>query len=172
MKDKRSLPIEATTTIEKVEEYFAFANPILCIDPNDPYMAEHYPPARVATELSSGRRALFLVRDEGAIVAGAMAKVFGEGDRELRRIEDPDPIVLFEYAAVREDSRRQGVWTRLFQAREAWAREHGFRNIVMEVELTAEASLYAAFKNGFVATHLLPPSLGIVGPYLILRKNL
>jgi len=172
LKDLRSLAIQVVEGADQVKAYFDWANPILCVDPADPYMAENYPPDRVAREITEGRRCLIVARDGDAIVGGVMMKVFNDQDRGLRKITDQQPLVLIEYGAVHEDYRRQGLFTRLGESGAKWAELKAIPEIVAEIELSAIESLTAAFKNGFVATHLLPPSLGIVGPYLILRKKL
>lgn len=164
--------IEPIRTADDIEVYLAFANPIIGVDMGDPYMRELYGTDFLAREIIEKRRAGFVIRDGGTVVAGMLAKVLDDRDKADRRIQDPRTLVLTEYWAVAEERRRQGLITSLIPLCERWARGRGAHELVAEIETANPTSLRVAFGLGFVATHLLSASLAIPGDFLILRKTL
>jgi len=164
-------PIEPIRTAGEIEAFLAFANPILGVDMNDAYMQELYGTERLVREIAEERRAGFVIRDGETIVAGALAKVLDGRDKADRCITNPRTLVLTEYWAVAENRRRQGLVTSLIIECHSRAVSWGACGLVAEIELTNPPSLHVAFGLGFVATRLLPASLGIPGDFLILRKD-
>lgn len=167
-----SCVIKLIRTGNDIERFLAFANPILSVDMEDPYMREMYGTDRLWREIAEGQRVGFVTTDDGTIIAGALAKVLDDKDKADRRINDPRSLVLLEYWAVAEDRRRQGLITSLIRRCEDWARDKKAHGLVTKVELANPTSLRVAFGHGFVATHLLHASLGIPGDFQILRKQL
>ncbi len=165
-------PIEPIQTADEIDAYLAFANPIIGVDMNDPYMRRLYGTDNLVREIAEERRAGFMIRDGGTIVAGSFAKILRVGDKFDRRIDDPRTLVLTEYWAVAETRRRQGLISSLIPRCESFARGCLASGLVAEIELANPASLHVAFGHGFVATHLLGASLAIPGDFLILRKDL
>jgi len=181
MVDGHGAPLETSnghtihdlTTAAEIEEYLGFANTILGVDPDDPYMRELYAVDRLVREIEHGNRGAFVIRDDVGIAACGMVKRMTVRDCEDRQITDTqEPLVLVEYGAVREDLRRRGLFTLLEHYRFEWARKHGIAKLVGEIEVGNLPRLHCAFKNGFVATHIMGPALGIPGPFFILRKTL
>ena len=163
---------EELRTEDGIEAFLAFANPILGVDMNDPYMRELYGTSRLVSDILEEARAGFVIRDGGKIVAGLFTTILDDRDKADRRISDSRTLALTEYWAVAEDRRRQGLISTLIRASAAWARSRLAVELLAEIELTNPPSLRTAFRNGFVATDLLPPGLGIPGEFLVLRKPL
>ena len=165
--------IERVITREGVAEYFTFADPLLGVESGDAYMDATYAKDRILDEIAAEQRAAFVVRsDEGAIIACGMSKIFTAGDKEDRRIHDEALMASLEYAAVAEAHRGKRIICELDSARAAWALAQDATVLVTEIELDNFPSLLVKFRDGFVATHILPPGLGIPHEFFILRKNL
>lgn len=157
---------------ETLKAYLAFANPILEVVEDDPYMIAEYPFERLMDEIARDRRAVFvLYAPDGEIIGGAMTKIMDAPNKRMRGIDSDAPMALWEYAAIAASERGKRHIRLLNDARFEWTRQQGIHEIVGEIVTDNFRQLTVYFQAGFVATRLMPPSLGIPVPFFIVRKS-
>ncbi len=163
--------IQQIRDVQALKAYLAFANPILEVVEDDPYMLREYPLDRLMDEIARDRRAVFvLYGDDGEIIGGAMTKFMDASNKRTRRFHSDAPMVFWEYEAIAPAERGKGLIRVFNDVRLAWTREHGAHEIVGEIVTDNFRQLRVYFAAGFVATHLLPPMLGIPVAFFILRR--
>lgn len=96
-------------------------------------------PQHSADELTQGMRELSANPDAAVFVAprddGGMAGFVEVGTRPYADGCDTTPVGYIEALFVDPDMRRQGCALALLDAAEAWAREHGYREVASDARL-------------------------------------
>ncbi len=80
---------------------------------------------------------------------GLLAGFVEIGSRNYAEGCETTPVAYLEGWYVDPDARRTGLGTRLLEAAESWARQHGFNEIASDTELGNDISLEAHLARGF-----------------------
>lgn len=162
--------IETVATLSGLRELTDFVYPILEIDPQSAYIAENYPPERLLAEIERGDRTAFLIRDDLGIVAAGECSALSEREKIDRGIADPRRMVLSDYNVVANRRRGERLASGLKRFQYQWAESVGAAIVVGELPLSNFPSQRMIFREGFIATRVLPASLGIPEPFFVVIR--
>lgn len=143
---------ESITTREGLVDFYATASyfnspaasELIDLETERELIRRHHPVDGLLQRAQEGKDLYLVFRDQ-------QKRIVATGNALIT--EDPAEA-LFSSASVAPDLRGQKVMSRLFKAREAWAREKKCQRIVAEIKMTNIRSLNHVFKNGMQLTGL------------------
>ncbi len=175
--EKAEVPptISEATSEQDVDQYFAFANPELGVDWEQPpeeytsqYIVEHPDETKV-----------YIIRNAGGeIIAGGKVKLLGPEDRQRLGLDaasfQGQSGALLEYTVVKEGSRQKGLQTTLTEKRTEGAKEHDAKFLCTELSILRPIALYPKIRDGFTLIGIrdVEPEIGIEEPYFVAVKSL
>lgn len=156
------------TTLAEITAALDFADPILGVSRDDPYMQEHYKPEHLLNQIERGERVIHVACVNDALVGVAMVKNMTVQDKADRGIMDYRKMTLCEYWAIDKHYRARGVINELIKLCKRSAVACGISVLVAEVEYQNLPSLRVAYRHTFVGVSLRNPSCGIEHPFHLL----